>query len=1353
MTRNKTSPVFELTHDSVAEQKHLNLLQENLDFQLERYRDAPRTSSKAIAFDKYMHIFHQLHSQITLLTDFRYPVAKPTLPRLNRHGRIKPSPSDHYDTSNDEYLDDIQNYIDEKEKYHRELAELDDNLSQQSTMLQDNILPLISELLQAPMFANMIYSRLKHGNPLTVAQESAKKIEADCDDIRQKITQLNEDFHVRWGDHIGKYENIIQSDHKKLAQMKKAKAEHDLLLSLLKHIRDYPDEALHQALDRFHDNPNYDTLFSLCEQAVRCQYEAIISESPNKNQMAEVIIILRQLYPKVATQLSQFEKESLTQATNAEILSAMLKRIKTHTGTMIAQNEQASQRIKLALEKYQALMAKRDKMNLLLQSSDIENINQTLKQWKEKIVKLENVCKTKEISINAMQAFLQSQSGEHLYRVIQICRHSDTENMKEISRYLSDLYPNALQQLEREQETQLSTHTLEKLKQEYDKALEDLDASQKERANQRSVTEKLTSGVTAAITSIYSSKKDAAKTEEHAVLQTLSDFMDHPTWTHYLRYQEAKHVYQNTKDPNLRILEIIAHAEQDIMAFLQQYPPTTIRQTQEYFPNETPIDHIGHIILSYRDVSLRNAFHEFQANTNEETAFALCEQIARYTHEKNSSDPQLSSVISTLQRLFPNISSMLEHSESEMQSHIVTEIDTFAFLNHRVQALAEENQNIVAEAQACRAQFHVLEEKHNRMISTLSSEKYNVALEELENKLQKLKPTFRENKALIALLSDFLQSKSQESLQRLRTHCSEQHPDILKALNAYAPETSTSHTRTSMFQSPQKAANRKKMDALIKELYQLRNMYSIVAMDHNASSEQKHAAIYEISAMLSYFIALSGEHQETPITSEYARLLREISEFILQVQEHPEQRQLNLEIEDVRQVEEMNHSIQTLADARKENKIALRRAQYQRKSLEETLETQLGYREIKKTQRQLDDNNEHMMVLLLKRDDLEAQIKSKSGEFGGKSHREIKDLIDDMRTTEIELEKAQELNQALQNQIMAEESAETREQIQYQIDDNNEQIRILLSKHEKLETQIKDIEELTQELEDLKEDLELNVSDIQRAEHQNKVLQERTMSEDDQNTESTEQQVTKIVTEDLITNTRRQIEDNAAHIRKLQLEGENLDTKISQKTAACDEIESKSPTTTTITPEQQLDEARFIQMQQMMSQQLDAQHPMRLAVQFIIELYRSTPEYIAINTEPAKQKLREELSMAIDKIKEQRADPAKRRPHNQYHKWSEVNAIQFLIKSYIEALDLYPSEQNAEERAVLNALEKQLVPVQQVLKYDKDRHSKLPALFAELDRTLEPLGEHPMKDVIHAYVVMLKETDEYHDFEGPGLGK
>jgi len=228
----------------------------------------------------------------------------------------------------------------------------------------------------------------------------------------------------------------------------------------------------------------------------------------------------------------------------------------------------------------------------------------------------------------------------------------------------------------------------------------------------------------------------------------------------------------------------------------------------------------------------------------------------------------------------------------------------------------------------------------------------------------------------------------------------------------------------------------------------------------------------------------------------------------------------------------------------------------------------------------------------------------------------------------------------------------------------------------------------------------------------------------------------------LMENTQRQLKDNEEHLRTLLLTQDALEEQIKSTSEDCDGLEQQVDVSSLAAKTQPLNEDIFTDIQEIIGQQLDEKHPIRLAVQFVMDLYRSTPEYMAINTGPAKQKFKKELSMTMQKIETQRASP-KKSTTLAYQAWSDVNAIQFLINSYIETLNQCPSKQNAEERAILNALKDKLTPIVNILKYDKNRHGELPSFFEDLSQTVTSLGDHPMKEAVDAYISMLKQTNDY----------
>ncbi|MCR9192751.1 MAG: hypothetical protein NXI01_08870 [Gammaproteobacteria bacterium] len=542
----------------------------------------------------------------------------------------------------------------------------------------------------------------------------------------------------------------------------------------------FPSQELHIAFSQFQANPNYDTLFRLCDQTVRCQHGAGLSNHPHEEQLQNIIPTLQALYPRVYDQLGQFETAVLIQLSNEEKLNTATAQLKILAKKMRAHYKKTPLKIARAKEKYSAVEATKNSLNSILQYLEIQKHEKLLSFMREKISDLETNYTTAINNIDAIEAFVQSRSGEHLKNLVVMCATSESESLQEIGKRLATLYPVSLEQLELEQERELlNPDFLNPLKQKF--------------ANE--------------LNQLYASKK--IPQNELSVMKSLYDFMDAPTWRHYLAYQKAKQNYPNDQNSDAQLVQLLAETEERLMVFLKNHLAPEPQPATER-ASETPIGHISQAILAYQDIRLANAFHEFQANTNEETAFALCEQIARCMHENEASSQCLRTIIPTIQRLFPHISTELEQSAQKASSHFETETSVLAFLDQKTQELIAENKRITVNAQASITKYKALHEKQDKLLSRLTKKKqgkktfdlsdteYNEALSAIKTEIETLKRQLQENKTLISHVLAFTKTKSQENLQRLREYSSKHHLDISNALSTYAPESQAPHERISI---------------------------------------------------------------------------------------------------------------------------------------------------------------------------------------------------------------------------------------------------------------------------------------------------------------------------------------------------------------------------------------------------------------------------------------------------------------------------------------------------------------------------------------------------------------------------
>lgn len=177
-------------------------------------------------------------------------------------------------------------------------------------------------------------------------------------------------------------------------------------------------------------------------------------------------------------------------------------------------------------------------------------------------------------------------------------------------------------------------------------------------------------------------------------------------------------------------------------------------------------------------------------------------------------------------------------------------------------------------------------------------------------------------------------------------------------------------------------------------------------------------------------------------------------------------------------------------------------------------------------------------------------------------------------------------------------------------------------------------------------------------------------------------------------------------------------------------------------------------------EQLDEHHPIRKAVEFLIETTRGKETYIAIDTSPAKSKLQQELQQMLERQKDLLAKAQgrsttlpnavkNRRVYN-------IREITRLIEAYAEKLKQHTSNHNKEEHETLvkllhgfdvETVIRELSPQ----KSEAEMKVLLNDVFKKIKPTLDKLGDHPITGAIKQCLQELNEIKKLHASPGSTL--
>ncbi|PJD93561.1 MAG: hypothetical protein CK424_01810 [Legionella sp.] len=185
-----------------------------------------------------------------------------------------------------------------------------------------------------------------------------------------------------------------------------------------------------------------------------------------------------------------------------------------------------------------------------------------------------------------------------------------------------------------------------------------------------------------------------------------------------------------------------------------------------------------------------------------------------------------------------------------------------------------------------------------------------------------------------------------------------------------------------------------------------------------------------------------------------------------------------------------------------------------------------------------------------------------------------------------------------------------------------------------------------------------------------------------------------------------------------------------------------------------LNENMFTEMQTKL-EQLDHNHPIRKAVEFLIETARSKEAYIAVDTTAAKTRFKEEFEQIVATQEKQlikaRAtmDPNKEK----LRRVLNIREIVRLLEDYTKKLERYPSNHNQAEHRALRAFLKDFnvettIESLSKLTSSEEQANVYVGFYNKIKPTLLALTTHPALSAIKQCLLELKEVKELSSTPG-----
>ena len=174
-------------------------------------------------------------------------------------------------------------------------------------------------------------------------------------------------------------------------------------------------------------------------------------------------------------------------------------------------------------------------------------------------------------------------------------------------------------------------------------------------------------------------------------------------------------------------------------------------------------------------------------------------------------------------------------------------------------------------------------------------------------------------------------------------------------------------------------------------------------------------------------------------------------------------------------------------------------------------------------------------------------------------------------------------------------------------------------------------------------------------------------------------------------------------------------------------------------------------------QQLAPEHPIRKGVEFLIHLFQTKNEYMAIDTRYAQIQLHKDIRTELRALESEMAHREEITSKHRHassgglsskdqmsiHQWKIALTFQNLIKDYVANLDRFPSPQNAHESSEVKAVASLANRLYYTLRFEPRSFGEIPQLLKQLEHQSEALGTHPSREAVTHIVSALKETKEY----------
>ena len=184
-------------------------------------------------------------------------------------------------------------------------------------------------------------------------------------------------------------------------------------------------------------------------------------------------------------------------------------------------------------------------------------------------------------------------------------------------------------------------------------------------------------------------------------------------------------------------------------------------------------------------------------------------------------------------------------------------------------------------------------------------------------------------------------------------------------------------------------------------------------------------------------------------------------------------------------------------------------------------------------------------------------------------------------------------------------------------------------------------------------------------------------------------------------------------------------------------------------------------------QQLAPEHPIRKGVEFLIHLFQTKNEYMAIDTRYAQIQLHKDIRTELRALESEMAHREEITSKHRHassgglsskdqmsiHQWKIALTFQNLIKDYVANLDRFPSPQNAHECSEVKAVASLAMRLYQTLRYEPRNYGEIPQILKQLEHQSEALGAHPSREAVTHIIHALKQTKDFDKVPGGAAGE